>query len=85
MPMGASCCDNVEASASANSIALVSSSLTVATLLLRKLSDERYSLFATAPVDLDTPVYSEKFTQLMFELQNDVDGFRYFGSYSEIF
>lgn len=35
--------------------------------------------------DLDTPVYSEKFTQLMFELQNDVDGFRYFGSYSEIF
>ena len=34
--------------------------------------------------DLDTPVYSEKFAQLLFELEENVDGFRYFGSYSEI-
>ncbi len=34
--------------------------------------------------DLDTPVYSEKFSQLIFELENKVAGFRYFGSYSEV-
>lgn len=34
--------------------------------------------------DLDTPVYSDKFSQLIFELENKVAGFRYFGSYSEV-
>jgi chorismate mutase/prephenate dehydratase len=34
--------------------------------------------------DLDTPVYSEKFAQLLFELEGNVSGFRYFGSYSEV-
>jgi chorismate mutase/prephenate dehydratase len=34
--------------------------------------------------DLDTSVYSDKFSQLIFELENKVEGFRYFGSYSEV-
>ncbi len=34
--------------------------------------------------DLDTSVYSKEFEQLMFELENQVEGFKYFGSYMEI-
>lgn len=34
--------------------------------------------------DLDASVYSSNFSQLIFELESQVDGFRYFGSYSEI-
>ncbi|MBE7090285.1 MAG: hypothetical protein E7362_05755 [Clostridiales bacterium] len=34
--------------------------------------------------DLDSSVYSEEFEQLIFELENQVQGFKYFGSYSEI-
>ncbi|MBQ9103746.1 MAG: chorismate mutase [Clostridia bacterium] len=34
--------------------------------------------------DLDASVYSKEFEQLMFELENQVDGFKYFGSYMEI-
>lgn len=34
--------------------------------------------------DLDSSVYSPEFEQLMFELENQVQGFKYFGSYSEI-
>jgi chorismate mutase/prephenate dehydratase len=34
--------------------------------------------------DLDTSVYSSEFEQLMFELENQVDGFKYFGSYMEL-
>ena len=34
--------------------------------------------------DLDTSVYSQKFSQLIFELENKVEGFRYFGSYTEV-
>jgi chorismate mutase/prephenate dehydratase len=34
--------------------------------------------------DLDTPVYSPKFIQLMGDLETLCDTFRYLGSYSEI-
>ena len=34
--------------------------------------------------DLDTPVYSPQFTQLMGELQNICEEFNYLGSYSEV-
>ena len=34
--------------------------------------------------DLDASVYSKEFEQLMFELENQVEGFKYFGSYMEI-
>lgn len=34
--------------------------------------------------DLDASVYSKEFIQLMFELENQVEGFKYFGSYMEI-
>lgn len=34
--------------------------------------------------DLDAPVYSSEFEQLIFELEAQVDGFKYFGSYTEI-
>ncbi len=34
--------------------------------------------------DLDTSVYSPEFQQLIFELETQVDGFKYYGSYSEI-
>lgn len=34
--------------------------------------------------DLDAPVYSSEFEQLIFELEGQVDGFKYFGSYTEI-
>ncbi len=34
--------------------------------------------------DLDSSVYSKEFEQLMFELENQVEGFKYFGSYMEI-
>ena len=34
--------------------------------------------------DLDTPVYSPQFTQLMGELQNICEEFSYLGSYSEV-
>ncbi|MBR2614282.1 MAG: chorismate mutase [Clostridia bacterium] len=34
--------------------------------------------------DLESSVYSKEFEQLMFELENQVEGFRYFGSYSEM-
>ena len=33
--------------------------------------------------DLDVSVYSPSFLQLISEMERDVDGFRYFGSYSE--
>ena len=34
--------------------------------------------------DLDVSVYLPDFSQLIFELESQVEGFRYFGSYSEI-
>ncbi|MBE5757092.1 MAG: bifunctional chorismate mutase/prephenate dehydratase [Clostridiales bacterium] len=34
--------------------------------------------------DLESSVYSKEFEQLMFELENQVEGFRYFGSYLEM-
>jgi len=34
--------------------------------------------------DLDTPVYSDAFTQLIGELESSCDDFRYLGSYSEV-
>jgi len=34
--------------------------------------------------DLDCSVYSPEFTQLIFELETQVQGFKYFGSYTEI-
>ncbi len=34
--------------------------------------------------DLDVSVYSVEFQQLIFELETQVDGFKYYGSYSEV-
>ena len=34
--------------------------------------------------DLDVSVYSPEFKQLIFELETQVDRFKYYGSYSEI-
>ncbi len=34
--------------------------------------------------DLDTSVYSPEFKQLIFELETQVEGFKYYGSYSEV-
>ena len=34
--------------------------------------------------DLDVSVYSPSFAQLIFELETQVTGFKYYGSYTEI-
>ena len=34
--------------------------------------------------DLDTSIYSQEFSQLIFELETQVEGFKYYGSYSEL-
>ncbi|MBE7086990.1 MAG: bifunctional chorismate mutase/prephenate dehydratase [Clostridiales bacterium] len=34
--------------------------------------------------DLDASVYSKEFSQLIFELETQVEGFKYYGSYSEV-